>query len=430
MMMPRLLRRMSIAPAVLLLASITITTLPLWLIAAALIAPRLPGRLRALRILSFVIVIIVIEALAVIVLTALWIAAGLRAPGRSPRSRALHYALMRWYLAVLFWSARRVFSLDFIVDASEARTTVLDVDAALHEGVSIDPVVVRRSIAASLRRRLRRLRRLRRPQRHPVSSGRFRTTDEDRRAPLLVFSRHAGPGDSLLLVHALLQQQLRPHIVLRDVLQWAPALDIALNRLPNLFIRRAAPLAGARSQRGRSGDDGPAVQREGVAMLAAGLGPGDALVLFPEGRNFTARRRLTSIARLEERGEHAAAELAREMRHVLMPRVGGASAAVAAAQHADVIFVAHTGLEDLSSFVDLWRGTPMDASIKVKLWRVPADEVPADDRSAARWLLDWWSRIDAWILEHHGRAALPDAAVTALEHRADHEEDDHRSAQG
>ncbi len=412
-MLPRPLRRLLIAPAIPILALFTITTLPVWLIVAALVAPRLPGRLRALRILSFLIVVLVTEALTVLALGVLWIAGGFRSPVRGPRARAAHYTLMRSYLAVLFWSARRVFNLDFVVDASEARATALDVDAALHVGEELDVEEVRRSIVASLRRGFGRVMR---PGRHPVSEGRFRATEDDRRAPLLVFSRHAGPGDSLLLVHALLQQRFRPHIVLRDVLQWAPAIDIGLNRVPSLFLGRlpsARPADAVRRARST------ASQREGVAHLAAGLGPGDALVLFPEGRNFTARRRLSSIARLEELGDHAAAERAREMRHVLMPRIGGASAAVAAAEGAEVIFVAHTGLEDLSSFVDLWRGTPMDASIRVKLWRVPADEVPTRDDEAAEWLLGWWSRIDAWILEHHGRGALPDAAADAVDERRD-----------
>jgi 1-acyl-sn-glycerol-3-phosphate acyltransferase len=410
MLMPRPLRRILLAPAVLVLALLMVTTLPVWLIVAALVAPRLPGRLRALRILSFLIVVLVTEAVTIIMLAVLWVAGGFRARARSPRSSAAHYALMRGYLAVLFWSARRVFNLDFVVDASEARTTALDVAAALHEGEQLDAVVVRRSIAASLRRLGTRI--FRRGG-HPVSVGGFRVTEDDRRAPLLVFSRHAGPGDSLLLVHALLQQQFRPHIVLRDALQWVPAIDIGLNRLPNLFVGRVA--STGRRRAGRKLDQDAQSQRAGVARLAAGLVPGDALVLFPEGRNFTPRRRLSSIARLEERGDHAAAEFAREMRHVLMPRSGGASAAVAAARGAEIVFVAHTGLEDLSSFVDLWRGTPMDASIRVKLWRVNAQEIPTDDEEAARWLLRWWTRIDAWILEHHGRDALPDAVVTAIE---------------
>ena len=393
MLLPRSLRRLVLAPAIPLLTLLLLTTLPLWLIVAALASPRLPGRLRPLRVLSFLIVVLVAESLALLALLLLWLGRGMRRPPLGERARAAHYWLMRSYLAAVFWAGRRVFNLDFAVDASEARNGELDLDAALHEGDGLDLQDTVRASRTALREWLRRVRG--RP--HPVSSGRFRVTDDDRRVPLLVFSRHAGPGDSLLLVHALLQQGFRPHIVLRDTLQWAPAIDVVLNRLPSVFLSR-----------GVSG------QRDAIARVAAGLGSGDALVLFPEGRNFTPTRRLASIARLEEQGDHAAAEYAREMRHVLVPRPGGAAAAIAAAEDAEVVFVAHTGLEDLSSVVDLWRGTPMDASIRVKLWRVPASEVPDDDAVAAEWLRDWWRRIDAWILDRHGRGALPDAAVRAV----------------
>ncbi len=397
MLLPRPLRRLLLAPLVPLLTLLLVTTLPLWLIVAALASPRLPGRLRPLRVLSFVLVVLVAESVALVGLLGLWVASGFRRRPPGERSRAAHYWLMRAYLAVIFWSGRRVFNLDFVVDASEARAAALDLDAAFHEGEGVDLPAGVRAGRAALRDRWRRVRG--RP--HPVSSGRFRATDLDRRVPLLVFSRHAGPGDSLLLVHALLQQGFRPHIVLRDVLQWAPAIDVALNRLPNVFLTR-----------------GTTGQREAIAQVAARLQPGDALVLFPEGRNFTPSRRLASIARLEEQGDHAAAEYAREMRHVLVPRSGGAAAALAAAQHAEVVFVAHTGLEDLSSVVDLWRGTPMDASIQVKLWRVPAHDVPDEDAVAASWLFAWWRRIDTWILEHHGKSALPDAVVRAVDEAA------------
>lgn len=406
-LLPRPLRRLLLAPAMLVTTLLVITTLPLWLIGAAFASPRLPGRLRPLRILSFLLVVMVVESLALIWLLVLWVAGGLRRPPLGERSRAAHYGLMRRYLATVFWSARRVFNLDFTVDASEAHQAPLDLDVALHEGgTTLDGSRIERR-REMLARWLQRLR----GRAHPVSSGRFRVSEADRRTPLLVFSRHAGPGDSLLLVHALLQQGFRPHIVLRDALQWAPALDVALNRLPSVFLGRGVP-----------------DQRERIARLAGGLGPGDALLLFPEGRNFTPGRRMASIARLEELGDHAAAEHAREMRHVLFPRPGGAAAAVSAATGAEIIFVAHTGLEDLSSFVDLWRGTPMDASIRVKLWRVAARDVPHEEDAAAAWLLDRWRRIDAWILEHHGRDALPDAAVRAIRDIA--EEGGRDSAQG
>ena len=364
---PRLVRRLVVAPIIPIVAVLFISALPLTAIVAAGVSPWLPGRWRPLRVLWVVLVLFVVESLALVALLILWVSAGFGRRIGHERWHAAHYRLMRLYLIVVVATARRTFNLAFEVDADEARAVDLDIDEALHEPLVDAATSPPEDVAA----------------------------EQDRRVPLIVLSRHAGPGDSLLLVHALLAQGFRPRIVLRASLQWVPALDIILNRLPNHFVQGAAPGETSRA----------------IGGLAAGMRAGDALVLFPEGRNFTPHRRTTSIARLEELGRHEDAERAREMRHVLVPRLGGTSAAVTAAPTADVIFVAHTGLEDLSSIVDLYRGVPMDASIRVKLWRVASPDVPQRQDEASLWIHDWWRRIDTWILEHYGRGALPDAAI-------------------
>ena len=87
------------------------------------------------------------------------------------------------------------------------------------------------------------------------------------------------------------------------------------------------------------------------------------------------------------------------MPNLLPPRPGGALAAIAACPHADVIFVAHAGLDHLVSVADIWRSLPMDQVVVAKWWRVPVGAVPcdADHESQVKWLYDWWQRIDAWI---------------------------------
>jgi hypothetical protein len=56
--------------------------------------------------------------------------------------------------------------------------------------------------------------------------------------PVIVLSRHAGPGDSFLLVHQLLSvYQRRPRVVMKASLQLDPSVDIVGNRLPNVFIK-------------------------------------------------------------------------------------------------------------------------------------------------------------------------------------------------
>ena len=98
-----------------------------------------------------------------------------------------------------------------------------------------------------------------------------------------MFSRHAGPGDSFLLAHALINWYDRePRIVLKDSLQWDPAIDVLLNRLPNRFL---VPGGGAKAE-------------DEIAALATGLDDNDALVIFPEGGNFTPKRWERGIERL------------------------------------------------------------------------------------------------------------------------------------
>ncbi|QMU77091.1 hypothetical protein GXW83_16615 [Streptacidiphilus sp. PB12-B1b] len=85
--------------------------------------------------------------------------------------------------------------------------------------------------------------------------------------PLLVLARHAGPGDSFLLVHAAITYaRLRPRIVLKQALRWDPCLDVLLGRVPHCFVPRTAA---------------PHRTAEAIGGLVADLGPGDALVIFP-----------------------------------------------------------------------------------------------------------------------------------------------------
>ncbi|GLY79087.1 1-acyl-sn-glycerol-3-phosphate acyltransferase [Actinoallomurus iriomotensis] len=203
--------------------------------------------------------------------------------------------------------------------------------------------------------------------------------------PVIVLSRHAGPGDSFLIVHFLLNVYgRRPRIVMKAALRLDPAVDVVLGRLPNVFVT------------GRE-EPGGRVAAE-IGRQAAALAGRDALLIFPEGGNFTPRRRVRAIRSLRRRGRRAAAERARGMTNVLPPRGTGTLAALAAAPHADVVFVAHTGADDLLSPRDIWRNIPMEQPLRARWWRISHEEIPEEDRE--RWLYDWWETIDAWIAEN------------------------------
>jgi hypothetical protein len=75
-------------------------------------------------------------------------------------------------------------------------------------------------------------------------------------------------------------------------------------------------------------------------------------------------------------------------------------AALDAAPHADVVFVAHTGLEHLSTPGDLWAGLPMDSAVLMRWDFVPAAEVPEGEQARKAWLYEHWAAIDAWVEQH------------------------------
>ncbi|MFD0684283.1 1-acyl-sn-glycerol-3-phosphate acyltransferase [Actinomadura fibrosa] len=212
--------------------------------------------------------------------------------------------------------------------------------------------------------------------------------------PLIVLSRHAGPGDALLLVHHLMSgYRRRPRVVMKAQLQLDPCIDIAGNRLPNVFV---AP----------GGDNVP-----GIGRLARDLGPRDAVVIFPEGGNFTPDRRRRAIRRLVRLRRWREASRAAGMRHLMPPRPGGVLAALDAAPGADVVFVAHVGLEDMTSVGEVWRSVPLTHTVRARWWRFPAEDVPRDREARIDWLYTRWEEADAWIASHR--------AESTPDHRAD-----------
>jgi 1-acyl-sn-glycerol-3-phosphate acyltransferase len=163
-------------------------------------------------------------------------------------------------------------------------------------------------------------------------------------------------------------------------------IDVLLNRIPARFI----------SPNPAAGDD----LESQISALAANLDENDAFVIFPEGGNFTPQRRTKGIERLRKLGMEKMAARAEAMTNVLAPRPGGFLAALEAAPDADVVLVAHTGLDHMLTVGDVWRELPMDKQIIMRWWTVSAHEIPADRDARIDWLFDWWERIDSWIEEN------------------------------
>ncbi len=202
--------------------------------------------------------------------------------------------------------------------------------------------------------------------------------------PVVVLSIHSGEGDSLLVLdHLLRRHRRRPRIVMHQALAADPLIDIIGTQLPNRFVDP------------RGGD----IEVE-IAKMSEGLGARDAVVIFPEGGNFTPERRLKSIERLLRRGHHEQAEQARGIEHLSAPRPGGALAALESAPDADVILMAHYGFPD--GFGEVWRELGERTPIDVQLWHVPASELPEGNDERIRWLFGWWETLDAWVTVRRG----------------------------
>ncbi len=209
-----------------------------------------------------------------------------------------------------------------------------------------------------------------------------------RARPIIVLSRHSGEGDSMLILHALLcRYRRRPRVVLHEGLQLDPLLDVLGHRLRYRFVDP------------RGGD----IEGEIIAM-SRDLRGDDAVLIFPEGGNFSAERRARGIARLEQGGYDEEAELAREMEHVAAPRPGGALAAMEGAPEADVVFVGHAGVP--AGARNLWRMLLGERTVELRMWLAPAAQIPAGHDERIDWLFAWWGTLDDWLDAREETAAV------------------------
>jgi len=278
-----------------------------------------------------------------VILFGWWLASGFGRRIRTPYWEGVHYDLVQGLMYVVFREAQRVLALRIETDGP---------DPAAHPG-----------------------------------------------KPLIVACRHAGPGDSFTLIHALMHWYDRePRVVLKDTLSWDPAIDVVMNRIPARFVPSGR----------RRGEDDLEAQ---IAGLAHDLDENDAFVIFPEGGNFTPYRWERAIARLHRLGLHQMARRASRMHNVLPPHPGGVLAALSAAPEADVVLVGHTGVDHLLTVADVWRELPMDKNIVMQWWLEPRSAVPDGEQERIEWLYGWWARIDRWIADNRP----PREMVTAQE---------------
>lgn len=331
---PTLRRRLTVA-LVLSLAVAVLAASPV-LLAAAAVAHAL-GRRKPLIAVRLVLAYCLREIAVLGAAAALWLLSGGGALAQRPRVQSLHWSLLRWYVRGL---ARRALALLEIV---------------IREDITQDAV-------HSLR-------------------------GED---PVIVLSRHAGPGDTVLLIDRLLSHWERcPSVVLRQAVAMDPAIGLLTARLPHGVIDKS------------QGEDAERV----IEDLAANLGARGALLLYPEGGNFSVQRRRSALASLRRRGRKRAAAAAQQMDNVLPPRPAGVLAALRGAPQASIVFVAHTGLGLAAYPRQIYREMPIARTLRLRVWLVAREDVPASDEGQVEWLNRRWQEIDDWVASQGLEAA-------------------------
>lgn len=200
-------------------------------------------------------------------------------------------------------------------------------------------------------------------------------------APVVVLSRHCGPGDTVLVAWLLMiEYRLQVRIVLKAILRCEPVLDLAGQLGGLCFLARG----------GRA--------RQQIHDLAVSLTGGQALLLFPEGANFTWPRWRTAIAELRSTGQIRAASRALRQSHTLLPHTGGAIAAVTGAPSANVLVLAHSGFCPDGRARPWWQ-LPVHRQLLVHTALFPATELPRPDQLSP-WLQRTWTQVDSWVAGH------------------------------
>lgn len=324
--MPPAAVRRPVTVTVWLLVSAVVLVLSPLLLASAAIASSVTGRPQMLIFTRLAIVYFALELAVLIACGGLWIASGAGLLMKTPRFQRLHMSLLRQFVHTFTVRWNALLQIELAVDERSEASRALEADG-----------------------------------------------------PLLFFSRHAGPGDSILLIDRLLTRYERsPSVVFKESVALDPCVDLIGHRLPHAVLDTADPEACEAR----------------IEEVAAGLGPRGVLLLFPEGGNFTPERRRRAMRKLRRRKQAARAA---QMEHMLPPQPGGALAALRGNPRAGVVFGAHTGL-GLAAFPrDVWRAAPLARTFVAEMWLAPAHERPTDPHAQVEWLYDWWRRLDDWV---------------------------------
>jgi 1-acyl-sn-glycerol-3-phosphate acyltransferase len=205
--------------------------------------------------------------------------------------------------------------------------------------------------------------------------------DELTPAPVIVLAQHRSSLDSALpavLYQPRLGFDLR--FVLMRELVFDPAFDLFTRRTGSVFVRR----------------QGGPEEREAIERMARELDSDTVGVIFPEGQTSSDAVRARRLDRLE-RDDPVRADRLRGLSELLPPKPGGFLAMLEGSPTADVVVLAHSGLEPVARLSDLARRAPLAEPVIVDVRRFERSALPTDTDALVKWLDERWLESDRWM---------------------------------
>ena len=204
--------------------------------------------------------------------------------------------------------------------------------------------------------------------------------------PMLVLSRHASIIDTLLPGRYITEPLgVRLRYVLKKELLVDPALDIAGNRLPNVFVDRRGDTTR---------------ELEAIKDLVVSMPDDEGILIYPEGTRYSEAKRVKFSNRVAERGG-SVGEIAAGFRMVLPPRPAG-TLAILESRPLDVVVLSHHGFEGFAEVRDLWSGGLVGSVIALRFHRIPSATIPGDAPDRLTWLFETWAGVDQWVVAKDG----------------------------
>ena len=149
--------------------------------------------------------------------------------------------------------------------------------------------------------------------------------------------------------------------MIKRELQAVPTIDIGGRWVPTNFLRRTS--------------SDPEAELAKMRKLATDLGPGEGILIYPEGTRHTDAK----LARVKEKLRESGSEVlpwAERLQNLLPPRLGGPLALLEETEGVDVVFCAHVGFDGFETVGDIYSGALVGKTIKVDFWRVPGGGDP------------------------------------------------------